>query len=397
MGRFGAAFGIPFTIEGLFFFTEAIFVAIYIYGWRRLKPWAHFWTGVPIVVAGIGGTVSVVAANAWMNEPQGFTLDQAGKVVDVDPWSVIFNKAFPLEAAHMLVAAYVVGGFLIASVYAMGMLRGRRDRYHRLGFIIPFTVAAIMTPIQMGVGDSLARLVYNNEPAKFAAIELVPKTSKDVPETLFGHLNVERHRERRASGSRRSRRGSPIRAPARTRSWRAARPTRRSGAAGAAAVTPVSNGPTIAEANVVHLAWDIMVGLGTLLALLSVWYGAELARSGATIPKTKWFLRIAACTGVLSVVTMEAGWVVTEVGRQPWIVHNYMTVERRRDDEHRRVAHVPRGVRHLRGGRRHDDSRAARHEPALARAGRRRRRPTFPTARAIPASSATSAEEVPVA
>ncbi len=87
MGRFGAAFGIPFTIEGLFFFTEAIFVAIYIYGWRRLKPWPHFWTGVPIVIAGIGGSVSVVAANSWMNEPSGFTLNSAGKVVDVDPWA----------------------------------------------------------------------------------------------------------------------------------------------------------------------------------------------------------------------------------------------------------------------------------------------------------------------
>src|SRR6195256_5840066 len=91
MGRFGAAFGIPFTIEGLFFFTEAIFIAIYIYGWRRLSPWAHFWTGVPVVIAGIGGTVSVIAANAWMNEPAGFTLNRGDKVVDVDPWNVIFN------------------------------------------------------------------------------------------------------------------------------------------------------------------------------------------------------------------------------------------------------------------------------------------------------------------
>ena len=189
MGRFGDAFGIPFAIEGLFFFTEAIFLAIYIYGWKRLKPWPHFWTGVPIVIAGIGGTVSVVAANAWMNEPAGFTLNSAGKVVDVDPLDVIFNKAFPLQASHMLVAAYLVGGFMVASVYAVGMLRGRRDRYHRLGLIIPFTVAAIATPIQMGVGDQLARWVYNNEPTKFAAIELVPKTSSDVPETLFGHLN----------------------------------------------------------------------------------------------------------------------------------------------------------------------------------------------------------------
>ncbi len=139
MGQWGAAFGVPFALEGLFFFTEAIFVAIYIFGWRRLKPWPHFWTGVPIVIAGIGGSISIVAANAWMNEPSGFTLNSAGKVVEVDPLAVIFNKAMPLEALHMLVAAYVVGGFLVASVYAMGMLRGRRDRYHRLGLIIAFT------------------------------------------------------------------------------------------------------------------------------------------------------------------------------------------------------------------------------------------------------------------
>ncbi len=140
MGQWGAAFGVPFAFEGLFFFTEAIFVAIYIYGWRRLKPWAHFWTGVPIVIAGIGGSVSVVAANAWMNEPAGFTVNSAGKITAVDPWGVIFNKAMPLMSAHMVVAAYVVGGFLIASVYAAGLLRGRDDRYHRLGFMIPFSV-----------------------------------------------------------------------------------------------------------------------------------------------------------------------------------------------------------------------------------------------------------------
>ena len=97
MGKFGAAFGIPFAIEGLFFFAEAIFIAIYIYGWKRLKPWPHFWTGVPIVIAGIGGVASVVAANSWMNEPAGFTLNSAGKVVDVDPWAVIFNNAMPLR------------------------------------------------------------------------------------------------------------------------------------------------------------------------------------------------------------------------------------------------------------------------------------------------------------
>ena len=124
MGQWGAAFGMPFAIEGLFFFLEAIFIAIYIFGWKRLRPWAHFWTGVPIVIAGIGGTLSVVAANAWMNEPAGFTLNSAGEVVDVDPSKVIFNDAWPYEASHMLVAAYLVGGFMVASVYAVGMFEG---------------------------------------------------------------------------------------------------------------------------------------------------------------------------------------------------------------------------------------------------------------------------------
>ena len=191
MGQWGAAFGVPFAFEGIFFFTEAVFISIYIFGWRRLKPWAHFWTGVPIAVAGIFGSVSVVAANAWMNAPGGVTLDSSGKVSDVDPMAVIFNDAMPLMASHMVIAGYLVGGFMIASVYAVGMLRGRRDRYHRTGFIIGFTVAAIATPVQMGVGDALARWVYDEQPTKFAAIEMVPETSSDVPEVLFGHLNSE--------------------------------------------------------------------------------------------------------------------------------------------------------------------------------------------------------------
>src|SRR5438132_11837504 len=113
MGRFGAAYGMPFAVEGLFFFLEAIFVAVYIYGWDRMAPWPHFWTGVPVVLAGIGGTASVVAANGWMNQPAGFTL-RNGRVVAVDPWGVFFNDAFWYEALHMLLAAYMVAGFVVA-------------------------------------------------------------------------------------------------------------------------------------------------------------------------------------------------------------------------------------------------------------------------------------------
>jgi len=311
--RYGAAFGIQFAIEGLFFFLEAIFLAIYIYGWKRVKPWPHFWTGVPIVIAGIGGTVSVVAANAWMNEPAGYTLDKAGKVTDVEPLSVIFNDAMPLQSLHMLVAAYLVGGFLVASVYAVGMLRGRRDHYHRLGFVIAFSVAAVATPSQMVVGDQIARWVYNNEPIKFAAMELVPKTSSDVPETLLGRLNDDGT----ISG------GIDIPGLASILSD----PTQ-----GTSTVIqgldsfPEDERPTTGEVNTVHLAWDVMVGLGTLLFLLSAWYWAVWIFR-RRMPEGKWFLRVAAISGVLSVLAMEAGWVVTEVGRQPWIVFGEFRVE----------------------------------------------------------------------
>ena len=313
MGQWGAAFGVPFAFEGIFFFTEAVFISIYIFGWRRLKPWVHFWCGVPIALAGIFGSISVVAANAWMNSPQGVTLNSAGKVVDVDPMGVIFNDAMPLMAAHMVVAAYLVGGFMIASVYAFAMLRGRRDRYHRMGFLIGFTVAAIATPVQMGVGDALARWVFVEQPGKFASIEMVPETSSDVPEVLFGHLNSHDQ----VVG------GLPIPGLASILS---------DPADGTSTVIkgldtiPADDRPTTSEVNVTHLAWDIMVGLGTLLFLLTLWYWASwLFRRD--MPRSRWFLRAAAASGVLSVITLEAGWTVSEVGRQPWIVYQKMKVD----------------------------------------------------------------------
>jgi len=313
MGQWGAAFGVPFAFEGIFFFLEAIFISIYIFGWRRLRPWPHFWTGVPIVLTGVLGTMSIVAANAWMNTPSGFTLNSSGKVAKVDPIAVIFNKAMPLESAHMLVAAYLVGGFLIASVYAFAMLRGRRTRYHHLGFVIAFSVAAVAAPIQMGVGDSLARWVYNNQPEKFAAIELEPNTSSDVPEILLGHLN--------GSGTE----SGGLKIPG-LASWLSDPSTGTATVVQGLDSVPADQRPTIRDTNIVHLAWDVMVGVATLLLLLALWYGGSwLFRR--RMPGSKWFLRGAACAGVLAVIAMESGWVVTEVGRQPWIVYQRMKVQ----------------------------------------------------------------------
>jgi cytochrome d ubiquinol oxidase subunit I len=165
----------------------------------------------------------------------------------------------------------------------------------------------------MGVGDSLARWVYNNQPVKFAAIELVPETSSDVPERLLGRLNDNGT----VSG------GIPIPGLA---SWLSDPSTGKATVVQGLNTVPPADRPTTRQVDTIHLAWDVMVGLGTLLFLLSAWYGVSwLIRRD--MPKSKWFLRLAACSGVLAVITMEAGWVVTEVGRQPWIVYNYMKVE----------------------------------------------------------------------
>jgi cytochrome d ubiquinol oxidase subunit I len=306
MGAYGAAFGIPFAIEGLFFFLEAIFVAIYIYGWRRMRPWPHFWTGVPVVLSGIGGTSSVVAANAWMNQPVGFTM-RDGQVVDVRPLEVIFNDAFGYEAVHMLLAAYMVAGFTIAGVYAVGMLRGRRDRYHRLGLLIPLTVAAIVTPVQIFVGDVAAREVFEKEPAKFAAIEALARTSTHVPEVLGGYYSDgEVH--------------FGIEIP-----WGA---SILSGYLPSTRIRGLNEVPQAVRppdhlVTIVHLAFDVMVGIGTALLALSAWYALTWWRR-RDLPRSPWFLRATAVSGLLAMVALEAGWVVTEVGRQPWTVVGYL-------------------------------------------------------------------------
>jgi len=304
MGQFGAAYGIPFAIEGIFFFLEAIFIAIYIYGWDRLSPWAHFLSGVPIALAGFGGTFSVVTANAWMNQPAGFTLGPDGRVTDVQPFGVIFNNATWYEAGHMFLAAYMVTGFLLASVYARGLQRGRLDRYTRLGFIIAFGVAAIATPLQIGMGDIAARAVFVDQPVKFAAMELVQKTGPNTPIVIGGILvdgKIEGGLVIPSMGS--------LLAGFNTNTV----------VQGLDSVPPDDQPP----ADVVHLAWDTMLAAGFALLGLAAWFGLSWLRR-RDLPTSRWFYRFASAAGVAAVVALEAGWVVTEVGRQPWIVYGLL-------------------------------------------------------------------------
>jgi cytochrome d ubiquinol oxidase subunit I len=308
MKRYGEVFGIGFAIEGLFFFTEAIFIAIYIYGWKRLRPWPHFWTGVPIVIAGIGGALSVMSANSWLNQPAGFKSAAHGHITAVQPLDVVFNNATPYEVPHMILAAYMVAGFLIASVYAVGMLRGRRDRYHRLGFLIPFTVAAIATPVQFFVGDTAARAIAKDQPVKFASMEYVQTTQTHAPEYLGGIYH-----DGKVTGG--------IRIPgldsllvgfstdAKVTGWNSVSPKDR----------PPS--PTL-----LHLAFNAMVGIGSALLLLGAWLAFSWWRR-RDLPRSVWFLRACAVAGVGAVVALECGWIVTEVGRQPWTVYKLLRTE----------------------------------------------------------------------
>ena len=305
MDRFGDAFGVAFAIEGIFFFLEAIFIAIYIYGWDRLSPRAHMWAAVPIVISGVGGAFSVIAANSWMNQPQGFTLDAAGKVADVKPFEVLTNSAAGYEFLHMLLAAYMVTGFLVASVYAVGMLRGRRDRYHRLGFIIPFTVAAIATPLQLVVGDTAARAVADDQPAKFAGMECIYHGGSDQTEYVGGVC---------VDGKVKGGIGIPG-----LDSYLVGF-SKNTDVTGLNQIPPDEQPPAL---TMLHLSFDTMVGIGTLLFLFAVWWAISWWRK-RDMPSSKWFLRAGAISGVLAVVALESGWIVTEVGRQPWIVQGFM-------------------------------------------------------------------------
>ncbi|WP_028798790.1 cytochrome ubiquinol oxidase subunit I [Streptomyces sp. 142MFCol3.1] len=310
MGRWGDVFGIGFGVEAWAFFLEAVLIAIYLYGWRRLPPRTHFLLGLPLPFAALLGAFGILAANSWMNTPRGFTGDSAGNPVDVKIWKAIFTPMFGPQYWHFVVAMFVTAGYVVAGVYAVGWLRGRRDRYHRLGFTVPFTVAAVLTPVQFVLGDSIARQVFHKQPVKFAAMEIVWNTDTHVPEYLFGRL----HPDGTVSGG--------IKIPQLDSILAGFRPDTK--VTGLTSV-PASDRPTATQATLTHFAFDAMVFLGSLLLLLALWYGV-LWLWRRRLPTSPWFFRGAACAGVASVGAVECGWITTEVGRQPWIVYQNMRV-----------------------------------------------------------------------
>jgi cytochrome d ubiquinol oxidase subunit I len=302
--RFGSVFGLGFAIEGFSFFTEAIFLGIYVYGWDRLSPRAHLLSGIPVVLSGLLGSLMVISVNAWMNHPSGFTL-RGGKVIDVHPLAALLGNSFLWpELIHMYIAGYIVTGFLLAGAYAIGRLRGRWGSYERVALAIPLTIAALASPVQVLVGDWAARDVATTQPVKLAAIEGLSQTTSGAPEHLLGWYTEGQVKY-------------GIRIPKMLSLLAFHNPD--AVVKGLDSV-PADERPPV---NVVRVAFQLMVGIGTMLAALGAGFLFILVRR-RRLPDSVWFYRALALAGPSAVVALIAGWVTTEVGRQPWVVYRVM-------------------------------------------------------------------------
>jgi cytochrome d ubiquinol oxidase subunit I len=306
MGRWGAVIGLPFALEAFAFFIEAIFLGIYLYGWDRLSPWTHWLCGWPVAISGAASAWFVVTANAWLQSPVGFELSAGGRVVDVQPIRAMLNPSTPVMTTHMLVAAYMATGLGVASVYAVGMLKGRRDEYHRRGLAVGLVLGLALAPVQIAVGDLAAKLVADRQPVKLAAMEGQWDTQANAPLHIGGIPLPGREETILA-----------LEIPGGL-SWLAYGRTD-------AVVTGLKVVPPADRPNVVlvHLAFQLMVAIGFGLLGLGAWSLVARLRRGR-LPDGRWFLRAAAAAGPAAFVAIETGWIVTEVGRQPWIVQGVM-------------------------------------------------------------------------
>ncbi len=307
MERAGPVIGMPFSMEGFAFFLEAIFIGVYLYGWDRISPRAHLASGAVVAVSGLASGVFVVAVNAWMNTPSGITVDAAGRITAVDLRDAFFSPAFPTQALHMVLAAYASVAALVLGVHAWRLRAGAGDpAFHRAGAKIALAVGAIALPLQIASGHLAGEHLGHHQPAKLAAMESLFHSRDAAPVAIGGWPDEARGELRYA-----------IELPYGLSILATGDPD---GHVVGLDEVPRADWPPV---PVVHVSFQIMVGAG--MAMLSIFgAGAFLwwRRGGFwTSPR---FLRIAALASPLGLVAVEAGWTVTEVGRQPFVVHGIL-------------------------------------------------------------------------
>ncbi|HET6778549.1 MAG TPA: cytochrome ubiquinol oxidase subunit I [Gemmatimonadales bacterium] len=301
----GGIIGMPFSLEGFAFFTEAIFLGIYLYGWDRISPRSHLWSGVAVAVSGAASGIFVVTANSWMNSPAGFDL-VGGRPVNVDPIAAMLNPMAFQQTLHMTLAAYVATGFAVAGIHAFLLLFDRENAFHRRALsaaLILGVPAALLQPIS---GDISARSVAALQPVKLAAMEAHFETTAGAPLTIGGLPDMETREIRYA-----------IKIPYGLSLLAFHDPN--------AVVRGLEEFPRQDWPNVpiVHIAFQIMVALGTYLALLSLWIAWRALRR-KDLCSSRWLLRALALAAPMGFIAIEAGWTVTEVGRQPWIIQGIL-------------------------------------------------------------------------
>ena len=301
----GAVVGLPFLLEGFAFFTEAIFLGLYLYGWDRLSPRAHWLCSFPIWISGLASAWFIVSANSWMNTPAGFVIKN-GQITDINPLQAIFNPSTPYETVHMILACYVATGFAVAAVYAFYYLRGKRTEYVRKGVLLGMLMALVATPLQIISGDFNARFLANYQPVKFAAMEGVIKTQAGVPIKVGGLVDPDTGEIKYA-----------IEIP--------------DGLSFLAyddfnAVikgldqVPRAYWPSIA---IVHLSFDGMVGSGLFILLVALVFWTLYWFRKRAFPQNRLLLWGVVLAGPLAFLAIELGWMVTEIGRQPWVIYGY--------------------------------------------------------------------------
>src|SRR5919109_1180442 len=298
----GPIIGMPFSLEGFAFFTEAIFLGVYLYGWDRISPRAHLWAGIAVAVSGAASGIFVVAANAWMNAPAGFDLVQ-GRAVNVDPIAAMLNPAAFQQTLHMTLAAFTATGFAVGGIHALLLLFGPENAFHRRALIVALMLGAPAAVLQPISGDISARQVARQQPVKLAAMEAHFETMAGAPLTPGGWAQPERGESRYA-----------IRIPYGLSLLAFHDPD--------AVVKGLKDFPRADWPNVriVHLAFQIMVALGTYLALVSLWAG-WLSFRRRDLTANRRFLQAVAMAAPMGFIGIETGWTVTEVGRQPWIIY----------------------------------------------------------------------------
>jgi cytochrome d ubiquinol oxidase subunit I len=300
----GPVVGMPFSLEGFAFFLEAIFLGIYLYGWNRVGPRAHLFAGVMVAIGGAASGMFVVTANAWMNTPAGFELLN-GAVVNVDPVAAMLNPAAGAQVLHMMLAAYMAVGIAVAGIHARLLLAGRSSRFNRSALAVALIVGLPPAVLQPLSGDYAGRVVGRTQPAKLAAMEGQFETRTRAPLRIGGlpdeDAGVTRYAIEIPGGLSTLAFGDPN-----------------------ATVTglndiPRENWPPVLY---VHFAFQIMIAIGLYLAALAL-CGMWLAWRGRVFD-SRWFLRLLIVATPLGFIAIEAGWVVTELGRQPWIIQGVM-------------------------------------------------------------------------